>query len=212
METRKVFCEDEYVTYFFLDLVSEQRKNESNLLYRIEENCHGEDKKVFYLRKVDGSEEVLTRDAYFMFARKRVNDSFPKETEYGAQIKWIVDGTFDSHTTMLLSRMEPTELTEEQISGLRNLIGSCLEDIKELPNGKERAINIKTIYHMTRTNYHMKRIIKEIMLDFEYKFMEDIKKDTLSNKKHIFYHVEFCNIDSPKELYDQTIEPEDVEV
>lgn len=211
METRKVFCEDEYVTYFFLDLVSEQRKNESNLLYRIEEDWHNEDKNVFYLRKVDGSEEVLTRDAYFMFARKRVHDSFPKETEYGAQIKWIVDGIFDSHITMLLSRMEPTELTEEQISGLRNLIGSCLEDIHELPNGRERPINIKTIYHMTRTNYHMKRIIKEIMLDFEYRFMDNVRKDEISTRKDIFYHIEFYDKESTQEIYDQTIEPEDVE-
>ena len=74
--------------------------------------------------------------------------------------------------------MTPTEFTEDQLSGFRKLIESCLEDIKELPNSRERAINIKTIYYMTHTNYHKKDIIKEIMCEFDYIFRS---RETLEN-------------------------------
>lgn len=195
------------ITDFFLDLCAEQKENQSNIFYRLEEDSKNDDKKVFYLKKADGSEEILSRDAYFMFARKRVHDHFPKETEYGAQIKWIVDGNFEAHTTLLLNRMEATDFTEEQRDGLKKWIEACLVDIHNLPKGKERAINIKTIYHMTHTNYHYKKIIKEIMLELEYRFYDGLRRDEYSSPKSIFYHLEFCNMESPRDVYDRIIEP-----
>ena len=208
LEKKKLLKGDMETRNLFLKKCAEYIPEKNNLVCYEEFDKNNKLKKVFYLKDSNNKIILLNRDLYRMFIRERLL-MLPSTTTDNRPILWDDDGTFKEHIEAIAPYLLSTEPPNEMIRDVERKIGKALERITTIPDFQDRAITLNLLYHLTGFHNRQKKLIIDVMKDFEYIYQERVWGDNNSTKKDLFYHGSL-RPESNAELYRTAIDIEDV--